>query len=223
MRLERFPNIATSTRALADAFENFCGANSNTIGLVLPGGRSAMPFMQALVELPLPWHRVLVTVGDERCVPQNDNTSNIGQVRRVLVEGNTIAARLLPWFEESAPPERLVETAARRLAGFPWRSSFAVLATAPDGHVASLFPDTPLAVRGAQGPVVATQSPSPPRDRLSLTLPAIAACDQVALLVYGRVKKPALESALNGARSPLGDLVRAVPQLLIHAVEDSDA
>jgi 6-phosphogluconolactonase len=223
MNLRRFPDIETSARALADEFEAFCESHTGMVGLVLPGGRSPVAFLRALAARRLPWDRILVTVGDERCVPPASPDSNAGQIRRVLIEDGGAPARITSWLEETAPPETLAEEASERLKDFPWRAGFAIVGTAADGHFASLFPATPPTTRNASGPVVATRAPSPPWERLSLTLPAFLSCGRLTLLVYGREKQAALQAAQTGAATPLGDLLARVPDLLVHCVEDAGA
>ena len=73
-----------------------------------------------------------------------------------------------------------------------------LLGVGPDGHVASLFPHQPAlydtrTVTGVEG------APKPPPDRVTLTLPAIQAADEVWLVVAGEAKAPAVQLALSGA------------------------
>jgi 6-phosphogluconolactonase len=68
-----------------------------------------------------------------------------------------------------------------------------------EGHINSLFPDTP-AVREATRLVVAvTDSPKPPPRRISLTLPAIRQSREVWLVVSGEAKADAVAAAIGGA------------------------
>ncbi len=68
-----------------------------------------------------------------------------------------------------------------------------------EGHINSLFPDTP-AVRETERLVVpVTDSPKPPPRRISLTLPAVRRARQVWLVVSGAAKADAVAAAVNGA------------------------
>ena len=60
-----------------------------------------------------------------------------------------------------------------------------LLGMGPEGHINSLFPDTP-AVRETTRMVVAVEdSPKPPPQRITLTLPAIQRSREVWLMVSG--------------------------------------
>jgi 6-phosphogluconolactonase len=69
----------------------------------------------------------------------------------------------------------------------------------PEGHINSLFPDTP-AVREATRMVVSVEdSPKPPPERITLTLPAIRRSREVWLMVSGAAKAEAAAAAIGGA------------------------
>jgi 6-phosphogluconolactonase len=83
--------------------------------------------------------------------------------------------------------------------GGPGVPAFTVLllGIGPEGHVASLFPG---AGAGATGTVVAVHdSPKPPPERVSLTLAAIGAAEEVWLLASGTAKAEAVARSLGGA------------------------
>jgi 6-phosphogluconolactonase len=73
-----------------------------------------------------------------------------------------------------------------------------LLGIGPEGHVASIFPDSPAA--RDERPVVAVRDcPKPPPTRISLTFPAINRATEVWLLVSGSAKAPAVAQALARA------------------------
>ena len=72
-----------------------------------------------------------------------------------------------------------------------------MLGIGPEGHVASIFPDSPAAQ--ASGSVVAVRnSPKPPPTRISLTFGAIQAAREVWVLASGAEKADAVAEALSG-------------------------
>ena len=74
-----------------------------------------------------------------------------------------------------------------------------LLGVGPEGHINSLFPDTP-AVRETTRLVVGVEdSPKPPPQRITLTLPAIQRSREVWLLVSGAEKAEAVAAAIGGA------------------------
>jgi len=73
-----------------------------------------------------------------------------------------------------------------------------LLGLGPDGHVASLFPHQP-ALHDTRTVVGVEAAPKPPPERVTLTLPAIQAADEVWLVAAGAEKAPAAQLALGGA------------------------
>ena len=72
-----------------------------------------------------------------------------------------------------------------------------MLGIGPEGHVASIFPDSPAA--HADGTVVAVRnSPKPPPTRISLTFGALQAAREVWVLASGAEKAEAVAVALSG-------------------------
>jgi 6-phosphogluconolactonase len=73
-----------------------------------------------------------------------------------------------------------------------------LLGVGEEGHVASIFPESP-AVAERERPVVAVRDcPKPPPTRVSLTLPAIRAAREVWLMTTGAAKAAAVATALTG-------------------------
>jgi 6-phosphogluconolactonase len=76
-----------------------------------------------------------------------------------------------------------------------------LLGMGPEGHVNSLFPETP-AVRETERLVVGVpDSPKPPPRRITLTLPAIQRSREVWLVVSGSAKADAVAAAIGGANA----------------------
>jgi 6-phosphogluconolactonase len=72
----------------------------------------------------------------------------------------------------------------------------------PEGHVASIFPDTP-AVRDERPVVAVRDCPKPPPTRVSLGFGAINAAEEVWLLVAGEGKARAVAAALGEGTDPV--------------------
>jgi 6-phosphogluconolactonase len=92
------------------------------------------------------------------------------------------------------------ELAANAMTGsdLPW-FDITFLGMGPDGHIASLFPEQP-GIRERDRTVIAVRnSPKPPPERLSLTLPVINSSARVWLVLSGPDKASALGLTLAGA------------------------
>ena len=167
--------------------------------LVVSGGRTPVPFFQALAVQPLDWARVIVTLADERWVPPDHPDSNEALVRRNLLSGRAAAARLVPLFTADASPAAAAEALAPVLEALPRPFSQVVLGMGEDGHIASLFPDALELARGlaTAAPVLAVHPGAAPHPRLSLSLSALLGARDIALLLAGEDKRAVLVRALG--------------------------
>jgi 6-phosphogluconolactonase len=131
------------------------------------------------------WTGVHLWYGDERCVPFDDPESNHGQVKdRLKARGATGH----PTPATLGPAEGAIEY-GRELGDTVLDVTH--LGMGPDGHTASLFPDH--ALLDARGVAVGiSDSPKPPPERITLTLPTLNASRRIVLLVTGEGKSEAL-------------------------------
>ncbi len=79
------------------------------------------------------------------------------------------------------------------------RFDITILGVGPDGHIASLFPDHDSVNVKDETVLAVADSPKPPPERISLTLPVINASQRVWMVLAGPDKASALGLALAGA------------------------
>jgi 6-phosphogluconolactonase len=104
----------------------------------------------------------------------------------------------------SGPPDEAAAAYQRELEPLP-RFDLVHLGLGPDGHCASLFPDSPaLAIDDPGVLVAANRDPNAnnPHDRITLTLPGIARAALVVFTVSGASKHPALARMVAGEDLP---------------------
>lgn len=212
--LREFADPATLTAALvqhvAQRLKTDLARQEQAV-LVVSGGRSPVPFFQALAGQPLAWSRVAVTLADERWVPPDHADSNEALVREHLLKGPAASARMVPLWTGDSTPEGAVAEVSATLAALPSPFSEVILGMGEDGHVASLFPGaTELALGlGTEAPVLAVHPPRAPHARLSLSLQAILHSRDVVLMISGSEKRAILERAMG--EGPVEELpVRAL-------------
>lgn len=167
--------------------------------LALAGGTTPRRVYELLAARDLPWPRVQIWFGDERCVPPEDKESNYAMARAALLE----RAKLPPANVHRMRGELADRDAAAREyeAALPARLDLLLLGIGPDGHTASLFPGA-SALREQRRRVVAVVGPKPPPNRLTITPPVIAAAARVVVLATGAEKATAVRCAFDGATDP---------------------
>lgn len=162
--------------------------------LVLAGGSTPRACYELLRREALPWGRVTVLFGDERCVPPDDGESNYRMAAEALL------GRVSPLSVHRMPGELGAEAAASLYAAVvdPLRPlDLVLLGVGEDGHTASLFPGNPAV--GARGSVVAVHdAPKPPSNRVSLTLEVLCEARRVVVLATGEGKREAVALARRG-------------------------
>ena len=179
--------------------------------LVLSGGTTPELFLEALSRQLVPWHKVTVTLTDERWVDPENDASNEKLVRRALLQGDAAEAQLVPLKTAGATPEEGAAEAERRIAALARPFDVVVLGMGDDGHIASLFPNHPAlspAGAGEQRLTLPVARPAGPA-RLTLTLRALLDSRRIILLFTGEKKFQTYRLALG--RGPVAELpVRAI-------------
>lgn len=180
--------------------------------IVLTGGGNGnrlLRYLGAQAER-IDWASVHLFWGDERYVTEDDDERNDKQARDALLDHVDIPARNVHAMPAS-DGEFGSDLAAAALAyeqllaanadpGDP-APNFDVhlLGVGPEGHINSLFPDTPAIHETTRLVVGVEDSPKPPPQRITLTLPAIQRSREVWLLVSGAEKAEAVAAAIGGA------------------------
>jgi len=175
-----------------------------TVHVGLTGGTMGIAVLSAIAANPardgIDWSRVQVWWGDERYLPRGDADRNETQAREALLDALPLPVENVHAFP--APGEQAtIDAAADAYAEELGDTVFDILflGVGPDGHVASLFPDHPTVRETGRAVVAETESPKPPAERLSLTLPVINRSERVWLVLAGADKAGALGLALADA------------------------
>lgn len=180
--------------------------------LVLTGGGNGNKLLSFLAEQSqrVDWAKVHLFWGDDRYVAEDDDERNDKQAREALLDHVDIPARNIHAMP-AADGEFGDDLAAAALAyeqilaanaepGDPAPNfDIHLLGVGPEGHINSLFPDTPAVRETTRLVVDVEDSPKPPPLRITLTLPAIQRSREVWLLVSGAEKAEAVAAAVGGA------------------------
>ncbi|MEU4236481.1 6-phosphogluconolactonase [Actinoplanes sp. NPDC026619] len=182
-------------------------ADRGTASVVLTGGRIAKKVLETVKDLPaaaaIDWSHVDLWWGDERFLPPGDGERNETQARAALLD----SLPLDPAKVHAMPADdgQGVEAAAAAYAaelGDPVPVfDVLMLGVGEDGHVASLFPDHPVLNETSTTTAAVHNSPKPPPNRVTLTMPTIQTADEVWLIAAGADKTTSVGAALNGDKA----------------------
>lgn len=174
--------------------------------LALSGGNTPRTVHAQLVGLcaDLPWNRVQITFGDERCVPPDHADSNYRMAKETLLDAAGIPAGNVFRIRGEIAPDDAAREYEEKLTAFASRlgepryvHDLVLLGLGEDGHTASLFPGSP-ALAETQRNVIPTTGPKPPPQRITMTFPLLNAARHVAFLVTGAGKHPLVEEIVAG-------------------------
>jgi 6-phosphogluconolactonase len=166
--------------------------------LALSGGHTPRRVYEELASLDIPWDRVGVFFGDERCVPPDDPDSNFRMAREALFD------RVQGLHVHRMPADRAdLESAATEYAReLPEALDAMVLGMGEDGHTASLFPGHDWSHSAGRKVIVVNGAPKPPPRRMSVTPEVIWAARARLVLATGAAKAPQIVRALEGEPDP---------------------
>lgn len=197
--------IFDSADELAVAVSRQLAARMQSIGsagrsprLVLTGGSIAGKLYGRLSPENANWAAVEYWWGDERFVPQghedrNDRQAREGFLDRLAVPAERIHA--MPAHGCDLSMAQAADQYAQTLPDDPF--DVVLLGVGPDAHIASLFPGHPQVHETERRVVEVFDSPKPPPQRITLTLPTLNHTRATWFIVSGGDKAEAVAKALG--------------------------
>lgn len=182
--------------------------HADRASLALSGGQSTVGLCEALATRTVDWPRVDVFQVDERAVPPEHEDSNARLLLTHLI--GPLGERAPKLIRMEAEREDLEAAARDYEAALPEVLDVVVLGVGPDGHTASLFPDSSLLDERERRVVPVTDSPKPPPRRLTLTYPVLEAARHVFGVALGESKQEALAGMRGEEPLPAGRVRPAV-------------
>lgn len=215
--VRKYPDSDTLVAAvgdrLADEIVNAVESRGRA-DIVLTGGGTGIKVLARLAGQAdrIDWAKVHLYFGDERYVPADDDERNDKQAREALIDKVDIPAANVHAVAASdgefgddidAAALAYEQVLAGQSEGDGPTPVFDVhlLGMGPEGHVNSLFPHTPAVRETTRLVVGVLDSPKPPPQRITLTLPAVTRSREVWLIVSGDGKADAVAAAVNGAQA----------------------
>jgi 6-phosphogluconolactonase len=178
---------------------------SGTVHVALAGGSTPERTYELLGgDREMDWSGVELWMGDERVVPDDDPDSNLRIIREALKDAPLSASQ---WHRvptelgsEGAAAAYGAELEARAAppgGGVPVLD-LALQGVGPDGHTASLFPHHPLLEVTDRVCAAILDSPKPPPERVTFTLPVLRAARTILILITGEGKSGPLAQIMAG-------------------------
>jgi 6-phosphogluconolactonase len=214
--IEKYPDtdalVAAAGDRLVDAITDAIKKRGRAL-VVLTGGGTGIGLLKRVGEQAdkIDWSKVHLFWGDDRYVPENDDERNDKQAREALLDHIDIPSANVHAMPASdgefgddldAAALAYEHVLAANAGDGQTAPEFDVhlLGMGNEGHINSLFPETP-AVRETRRLVVGvSDSPKPPPRRITLTLPAVQGSHEVWLVVSGAAKADAVAAAVGGAK-----------------------
>lgn len=196
MEIRKYADVDLMAQAAAElvlAKARTAVVTRGIFALVLAGGGTPLPLYRLLAAEPflsaMPWPQTHLFLGDERCLPAEHPESNFGRAAATLLTPGQVPEANIHRMTGELPPKEGAAHYRRELAEFGRDFDLVLLGMGSDGHVASLFPGSPLLTeREALVAAITEPAGQPPVPRLTLTLPAINRAATVIIMVSGAAK-----------------------------------
>src|SRR6185369_7583042 len=181
-------------------------AERNEFRIALSGGNTPRPVYSEIARIgrDFPWDRILITFGDERCVPPNDEQSNYRMAREALFAAANVPEKSILRMRGEVEPNLAaqqyqddVDLLATQRGEQIYRHDLILLGVGDDGHTASLFPGTAALVENTRK-VVANFVPKFNSWRITFTYPLINQARHVCFLANANKNQGLLEKVLEG-------------------------
>jgi 6-phosphogluconolactonase len=176
--------------------------------LALAGGSTPRRLYRLLSTEPycsgIPWNRVEVFWGDERCVPPNHPKSNFRMAQQMLLSRVPVPAGNIHRIPtELRKPEKIAaayERILRRFFKVPhgrWPIfDLMLVGVGTDGHTASLLPRSPELFERRHLAVAVVDAVDFPR--ITLTVPVFSHAEHMICMAAGAAKAPILRRVFHG-------------------------
>jgi len=185
--------------------------------VALAGGSTPKGLYQKLTTSPyseqVDWSRVHLFFGDERCVLPTHDDSNFKMAREAMIDHIAIPqenVHRMPT-EEGVAPDVAIKYSRKMLEILGEQPlDLVLLGLGPDGHIASLFPDTP-ALDVTETKTTSLYVEKFESWRVTMTYPTINSARQVVVFIGGEAKAAIVKDITTDAVEGL-PVQRLAPQ-----------
>ncbi|MCH2190433.1 MAG: 6-phosphogluconolactonase [Gammaproteobacteria bacterium] len=187
--------------------------NSNGSAVIaLSGGSTPKPLFRVLAQHDIEWSKVIITLVDERWVPEEHELSNAAFMRENLFDLIPEEVQFVPLYQQAQTVEAsfqlvlnefcaVTESTLDNLRAF----DIVILGMGGDGHTASFFPDadnvSDLISIEIDKPLLTCSSASTQVERITWSLPVLLNTSFLALHFTGQEKLAVFEAAAAGGKT----------------------
>lgn len=200
-----FNNSTELTSAFCDKLLNL-SSNKDKVFISLSGGSTPRMIFKALAENyknKIDWKKVYLFWGDERCVSPDDEQSNFGMTKELLLNHINIPPENIHRIKgEEKPEQEAVRYSKEILDVVPIKNNLPnfdlmVLGIGEDGHTASIFPDQLQLLNSKNICEVSVKSDTKQK-RITLTGNVIKNSDIIIFLAAGDKKSQIIKEIIEG-------------------------
>jgi len=210
--------LPTAETAVAYAAEDFITHGNAAIDdkgsftVALSGGSTPKALFHLLSSpewrTKIDWSQIHLYWSDERCVPPQDPESNYKMAMDAGFSTLPFHPENIHRMKGERPPVEAAAEYSQLIKKLDSPLDFVMLGMGPDGHTASLFPNT-KGLSEEKHPVVANFVPQKNSWRLSFTFPTINAANHIVFYALGEGKAQMLAQVLEPDAAP------SVPSILV--------
>jgi 6-phosphogluconolactonase len=170
--------------------------------IALSGGSTPKRLYELLAKNeggPIGWKRVQVFFSDERNVPPENPESNFRMAKESLFATGLVPGKNIHRIRGEYAADEAAKSYEEEIKKVLGNSTFdlILLGLGPDGHTASLFPDSP-ALKEQERLVVANRVEKLNTDRITFTFPLLNRAKHVMFMVSGADKSNIVRAVLSG-------------------------
>src|SRR5207244_6116987 len=197
--------VADAANFIVDLGHNSV-AERQEFRIALSGGNTPRPIYSEIARIgrDLPWERILITFGDERCVPPDDAQSNFRMAHETLFVPASVPEKSIMRMRGEIDPQIAaqqyqddVDLLATQRGEQIYRHDLILFGLGDDGHTASLFPET-AALNETNQRVVANFVPKLNAWRMTFTFSLINHARHVCFLVNATKQAKLIDRVING-------------------------
>jgi 6-phosphogluconolactonase len=208
-------------------------SSKHTFSLALAGGSTPLTAYKELIEhpdsYPIDWESTKLFLSDERLVPATHPDANQSHVQPLFTSTKTSVF----WPDTSSThPDHVSDTYEQTILDqvlitneVP-RFDCILLGIGPDGHTASIFPESDELIHPSKRLVIpVVDAPKPPANRVSFSLRLINNAKQIIILATGEQKASVVKSVVLAEEDALAYPIAHVnpSQGSVHWIVDQSA